>query len=95
MEQTSQKRFTIIRTRNSAYSRYRSNIKTLFIRRHGLPLEYRGQHESADVLSKRAMQYAHLINDELSYELRTGTGILVERGEVMAIVERTVDYGRH
>lgn len=92
--ETTKKRFTIIRTRNSQYSRYRSNIKSLFVRRYGLPLEYRGQHENAEVLAKRALTYAQIVGDGLEYELRTGTGIAVERGEICAIAERIKDHGK-
>ena len=84
--------YTLIRTGTSSKAKYRSNIKSLFIRRHGLPLEYRGQHERCDVLANNALDYARLIGDELNYELRTGAGVCVERGSVIAIREKTIDY---
>ena len=86
--------YTLIRTGTASKSKYRSNIKSLFIRRHGLPLEYRGQHENCDELASKALMYAKIIGDELDYELRTGAGILVERGSVLTITERTIDYGK-
>ena len=86
--------YTLVRTGTASTAKYRSNMKSLFIRRHGLPLEYRGQHERCDVLADKALAYARLIGDELTYELRTGAGVCVERGSVLTITERTIDYGK-
>lgn len=74
-------KYNLARTRNSEFETYRSNLKTLFVRNHG-QLEWRGQHEQAEVLESRARQVAAIYGISVEFELRTGTGILVEWGSV-------------
>lgn len=73
--------YNLARTRNSEFEKYRSNLKTLFVRNSGV-LEWRGQHESAEVLERRARQIAAIYGISLEFELRTGTGIRVEWGTI-------------
>lgn len=72
---------------------YQSNVKALFIRRHGMPLEYCAQHENVKVLQKEAVKYARRIGDTVRYELRTGTGVLVGCGTIYAIDEEDYNVG--
>ena len=81
MEKTT-KTITLMRTRNSEFTRYRSNIKSLFIRRLDDVLIWKGQHENADVLEGYAKQYAAIYDIDIEYELRTATGIRVEFGTI-------------
>lgn len=81
MEKTKAK-LSIIKTRNSEFERYRSNLKTIWVRPANGELIWKGQHESAKVLEGYAKLYAHCVGCPVDFELRTGHGILVEFGSI-------------
>lgn len=84
------KKYTLTRTRNGEYERYYSDIKTLFVSHDGKYWRYIAQHEQAPVLENMAKQRAALCGyDCLRFEIKTGTGIIVEFGQVK---ERVYSY---
>lgn len=76
-------RKTIITERitTGAADRYSANIKCLFLRINGT-MVYSGQHERCDVLEKRALTFATNTKANIDFEIKTGFGVLVERGKV-------------
>lgn len=75
------KKTTLIKTRNSEFERYESDVKILFAK-YGSICKYIAQHERADVLEARLKQWVEVYGKSLpvSYDIRTGTGIVVEYG---------------
>ena len=76
------KSVSILRTRNSEFDRYRSNMKSLFVRLPNGALVWKGQHENAPTLEGIARRYAYAVGSDVEYELRTGHGIRVEYGSI-------------
>lgn len=76
-----EKRTVLIKTRNGEFERYESDIKVLYAK-YGAICKYVDQHHSAVYLERRLKQWAFLYGKELpiSYDIRTGTGIVVEYG---------------
>lgn len=64
-----------------AADRYSANIKCLFIRVNGV-MVYAGQHERCDVLEKKALTMATYTKANIDFEIKTGFGVLIERGKV-------------
>ena len=75
------KKLSVLKTRNSEFERYRSNMKSLFFV-YGDALVWIGQHENANTLEKTAISYAKSSNCPVEFELRTGHGIIVESGTI-------------
>ena len=80
-------KFTLIKTRNSEFKRYQSNVKTLFVRIGDGDLSWRGQHENAQALERHVLTLARLYQLDVSFSLRTGTGIVVETGRTIHTVK--------
>lgn len=81
--ETARKKYLMTFTRNSEYERYYSDIKVLFVSYDGKMWRYLGQHEKAEkleTLAKARAQYAGC--DALRFQIKTGTGILVEFGNI-------------
>lgn len=76
-------RKTIITQRitTGAAERYSANIKCLFVRLNGT-LVYSGQHERCDKLEQKALTLAANANKNIEFEIKTGFGVLIERGKV-------------
>lgn len=74
---------TIITQRitTGAAERYSSNIKCLFVRINGTMI-YSGQHERCDKLEQKALTLAANTNKNIDFEIKTGFGVLIERGKV-------------
>ena len=83
MEKTTKINYSIIRTRNSEFDRYKSNMKSLYVRLPKGALIWKGQNENARKLEKIATQYATLIGSDVEFELRTGFGVRVEYGSIL------------
>ena len=64
-----------------AADRYSANIKCLFLRINGT-MVYTGQHERCDVLEKKALAFATNTRANIDFEIKTGLGVLIERGKV-------------
>ena len=89
--ETGKKRYTVTTTRNAEYERYFSDMKTLFVSYDGKFWRYIGQHEQAPALERMAKRRAEVMGYErLRFQIKTGTGILVEFGIVK---ERTCNNG--
>lgn len=76
-------RKTIITERitTAVADRYSANVKCLFLRING-SLVYSGQHERCDVLEKKVLTIATNTKANIDFEIKTGFGVLVERGKV-------------
>ncbi len=76
-------RKTIITQRitTGAAERYSANIKCLFVRINGTMI-YSGQHERCDKLEQKALTLAANTNKNIDFEIKTGFGVLIERGKV-------------
>lgn len=76
-----EKRTMLIKTRNSEFERYESDMKVLFAK-YGAICKYIAQHESANELERKLKQWVAIYGKELpvAYDIRTGTGIIVEYG---------------
>lgn len=89
--ETARKKYTLTTTRNGEYERYFSDIKILFVSYDGKMWRYIGQHEQAHVLESMAKARAQYAGCErLRFQIKTGTGILVEFG---TITERILRHG--
>lgn len=77
------KKLVLIKTRNSEFERYESDVKILWLK-YGSICKYLGQHESAEQLEKRLTRYIREYGrpTPAQYDIRTGTGIIVEYGTV-------------
>ena len=77
------KKLTLIKTRNSEFERYESDIKILWLK-YSTFYKYLGQHESADQLEQRAKFYIRQygMSTPVNFDIRTGTGIVVEYGTI-------------
>lgn len=76
-------RKTIVTQRitTGAAERYSANVKCLFVRINGTMI-YSGQHERCDKLEQKALTLAANINKSIDFEIKTGFGVLIERGKV-------------
>lgn len=76
-----EKRTILIKTRNSEFERYESDMKVLFAK-YGAICKYIAQHENATELERKLKQWVTIYGKELPvvYDIRTGTGIIVEYG---------------
>lgn len=75
------KKQILIKTRNAEFERYQSDVKILFAK-YGTICKYIAQHENADELEARLQQWVAIYGKALpiNYDIRTGTGIVVEYG---------------
>lgn len=69
------------RITTGAADRYSANIKCLFIRINGV-MVYTAQHERCDRLEQKVLTLAANTNKSIDFEIKTGFGVLVERGKV-------------
>ena len=76
-------RKTIVTQRitTGAAERYSANVKCLFVRINGTMI-YSGQHERCDKLEQKVLTLAANINKNVDFEIKTGFGVLIERGKV-------------
>lgn len=92
MEKTTKINYSIIRTRNSEFDRYKSNMKSLFVRLPNGALIWKGQSENARTLEKMATRYASAVGSDIDFELLTGFGVRVEYGSILQCKQETIYY---